>query len=267
MKASLPEEFWQWYRRKKGCSNSEFDYLLKYPRYTNTEAVVLGKTIILPDAASFLYMYNEIFIQEIYKFKTESKNPYIIDAGANIGLSTIYFKNNYPNSKIVAFEPDNTIFEFLKGNLEKFNFGEVSLINKGLWDDDCYLNFNSEGADAGAITSIDNRSINSQICVTSLRNFITSRVDFLKMDIEGAEYTVLNDIRDSLHFVDNIFVEYHSFIGVKQNLAMVLNILEDAGFRIYTSNPGNKGLLSPLMGYSSYNNMDFQLNIFGIRTA
>jgi FkbM family methyltransferase len=41
-------------------------------------------------------------------------SPYIIDAGANIGLSIIYFKKKYPNSKIVAFEPDKLIFNILK---------------------------------------------------------------------------------------------------------------------------------------------------------
>ena len=44
-----------------------------------------------------LKTYKEIFVEEIYKFETTKSHPVILDCGANIGISTIYFKTIYPN--------------------------------------------------------------------------------------------------------------------------------------------------------------------------
>lgn len=53
------------------------------------------------------------------------------------------------------------------------------------------------------------------------------------MDIEGAETEVLKDCENSLKNVNNIFIEYHSFIDKEQNLDLVLSILAKNGFRYF----------------------------------
>ena len=65
--------------------------------------------------------------------------------------------------------------------------------------------------------------------------------------------------------VDRIFVEYHSFVGQPQTLNIIVNILSNAKFRLYMSIPGDNSLKSPFLGLRNYNNMDFQLNIFGFK--
>ena len=69
-----------------------------------------GKILKIPDSASYLSSREEIFDQQIYRFNTSNSKPYIVDCGANIGLSIIYFKQLFPNAEIVAFEPDEKIF-------------------------------------------------------------------------------------------------------------------------------------------------------------
>ena len=59
------------------------------------------------DPKAFMYSVKELFIDEIYKFNPENNTPYIIDCGAYIGTSVLFFKDNYPDAKILAFEPDN----------------------------------------------------------------------------------------------------------------------------------------------------------------
>jgi FkbM family methyltransferase len=245
---------------------TEFHKLKQVPRYTKTSAVIDGYKLIIPDSASFLFMYDEIFREEIYKFKTKNQTPYIIDGGANIGLASIYFKKLYPNAEIVAFEPDTDIFTILKSNIKTFNFKGVKLINKGLWNTENYLSFKSEGADAGLLGEFDNTiSEDNQVEVTSLRPYLSKTVDFLKLDIEGAETVVLKDIAEDLDNVARIFVEYHSFVGQEQSLNEIIEILTKSKFRIYMSIPGNNAIKSPFMGLTNYNNMDFQLNIFGFK--
>ena len=103
------------------------------------------------------------------------------------------------------------------------------------------------------------------VLVESLKPYLQKHVDFLKLDIEGAETVVLKDIVEELKNVERIFVEYHSFVGQEQRLNEVIDILSSAKFRLYMSIPGDNSIKSPFMGLKTYNNMDFQLNIFGFK--
>ena len=55
-----------------------------------------------------------------YYFHTDKENPVIIDAGANIGDSMIYFKYLYPQATIYSFEPDVATFAYLSSILYLF---------------------------------------------------------------------------------------------------------------------------------------------------
>jgi len=68
-----------------------------------------------------------------------------------------------------------------------------------------------------------------------LRDLLDSPVDFLKIDIEGAEYAVLKDCRDRLQNVRNLFVEYHAAPDEPQRLNEMLSWFSEAGFRYYIS--------------------------------
>ncbi|MBW4360363.1 FkbM family methyltransferase [Flavobacterium taihuense] len=253
-------------RKLKVSQNEQEQSLANFPRYTKTTVMLKGCEITIPDSASFIFMSKEIFKEEIYRFKTSNKTPYIVDGGANIGLATIYLKLLYPDSDIVAFEPDPEIYRILDKNIKSFNFTNVKLLQKGLWNDNTTLSFKSEGADAGLISDLDKTiSASGTIEVVSLRPYLKKTVDFLKLDIEGAETVVLKDIEEDLGKVQRIFVEYHSFVGQSQSLNEIIEILTKAEFRLYMSIPGNNSLNSPLMGLGNYNNMDFQLNIFGYK--
>lgn len=238
----------------------------RLPRFTAGITNILGKPLKFSDSASFLFIYNEVFKKEIYKFRSTSQVPYIIDAGANIGLSVIYFKQLFPGAEIVAIEPDTFIFETLKCNIDSFQYENVELVNRALWDEDTILKFHSEGADAGRIaTSIDKGKL-IQVQAERLAKYLAerNRIDFLKMDIEGAEYKVLMDSKNYLNKVQNIFVEYHSFIGKDQDLPELLEILKGAGFRLNINTPGLVSA-SPFMKINASLGMDMQLNIYGYR--
>ncbi|MDR7372333.1 FkbM family methyltransferase [Flavobacterium aquidurense] len=262
----LSPEIIQLIKRKFRVSQNEQEKALaSFPRYTKTTVMLKDREITIPDSASFIFMNKEIFKDEIYRFKTSNKTPYIVDGGANIGLATIYLKLLYPDSNIIAFEPDPEIYMILEENIKTFNFTDVELLQKGIWNDNIILSFSSEGADGGLIADLDKSiaTTSKSIEVISLKPYLKKKVDFLKLDIEGAETIVLKDIEDDLIRVDRIFVEYHSFVGQPQTLNEIIDILIKAKFRLYMSIPGNNSLNSPLMGLGNYNNMDFQLNIFG----
>ncbi|KAK4099535.1 methyltransferase FkbM [Parathielavia hyrcaniae] len=63
------------------------------------------------------FIYKEIYEDHCYDMATLPPDPFIIDAGANIGLFSLYFKTKYPAARILAFEPAPQIFDLYRRNL------------------------------------------------------------------------------------------------------------------------------------------------------
>lgn len=248
------------YRRRCSILNS----LQKVPRYTHATTDLLGPELTLVDAPSIVPMYEEIFEHEIYRFRSCSENPLIIDCGANVGLSVLYFKRLYPLCRIIAFEPDVQIFRALKHNVESFGVTDVEAVNKAVWVEDGKINFYVEGSDAGSLINSTSATGNVLVDAVRLKSFLSKSVELLKMDIEGAETEVLQDCREELANVQNIFVEYHSFPDQPQALPLLLNILDGSGFRIHIQTPAVVSP-QPLNQRHTHNGMDMLLNVFGYR--
>ena len=243
----------------------EIERIKSIPRYIRSQTSLLGFPFWFNDSASFLFMYREIFEKEIYHFTTDSANPYIIDCGSNIGLSIIYFKKLFPQSVLVGFEPDPEAFATLLENVRLSGLEGIELKNKGVWNCETFLDFSPDGSDGGRIALNQDGHHTLRIETVRLKDFLQEKpVDLLKMDIEGAELTVLNDCREELHHVKRVFIEYHSFTGEPQDLDSILQILKDAGFRYILTNPGLTSE-NPFDKVITDAGMDMQFNIYGIR--
>jgi len=236
--------------------------LSKTSRYYSTVIDLFGSKFELVDSESFLYTYVELFENPIYKFSSsKNKSSLILDCGANIGLSIIYFKRLYPDSRIIAFEPDPNIFNVLRGNVESFK--DVELINKAVWTSETTLEFMAEGSDGGRLVNIEQNAKKYQVSTVRLRDYLKEPIDMLKIDVEGAEIALLKDCVNSLHNVKNLFVEYHSFINGKQELNELSDILTNAGFRLYIQSTNSSP--QPFRERKVYLGMDLLLNIFAFR--
>lgn len=233
-------------------------------RYEKATVSISGLKFKIPDAKSFIWQYHEIFGNESYKFKTEVSQPIIYDCGSNVGTSVLYLKQLYPSSIIHAFEPDPSVFEFLQSNIENNKMDGVVLHKAAAWTEDTTLQFSSEGADAGKVGAQNTNAISVQ--AINLKSLLEKeqRVDFLKIDIEGAEYEVLEHCQDALSKVQNIFVECHSYNASSQKIASVLSILNKQGFRYYIHNESIRK--SPFINRKKEQQMDMQLNIFAYRS-
>jgi FkbM family methyltransferase len=226
---------------------------------------LIGQPFVFVDSASFCGMYNAIFINEIYKFISNSTSPYIVDCGANVGVSVLYFKKLFPKSRLIAFEADPKIFSVLKKNITSFQLDDIQLYNKAVSKASGVVRFFSEGADGGRVLNEgSDRKEALDIDSISLKQFLDEKVDFLKIDIEGSEYEVLLDCSDKLQNVERIFIEYHSFIGEKQRLGEILNILTENGFR-YVLQQDNVFNENPFWEKSEFHGSDNQLNIYAYK--
>jgi FkbM family methyltransferase len=217
----------------KESVSEELHRLTKLPRFTAGYVNIFSKPFKFHDAPSFLATYKELFQDELYKFHPKVQNGGIIlDCGANMGLSVLYFGLNYPDHKIIAFEPEEAIFKVLEENVKTFDLKNVTIYQKAVWTKPETLTFHSDGGMGGRVNNKYEKTNNPvyQVETVVLRDYINDKVDFLKIDIEGAEVEVLNHCQDKLAQVKHLFFEYHNNINKPQSLHQLLGMVQDEGF-------------------------------------
>ncbi|MBW1789097.1 MAG: FkbM family methyltransferase [Deltaproteobacteria bacterium] len=149
----------------------------------------------------------------------------------------MYFKAIYPNATILAFEPDKDAFVCLEENikanqLDNIQIRKMVLSNR---EDTLYLYYDTEEPGSLLMSTIRERLPKKKQAVEGalLSNFIERDVDFLKMDVEGSEQGILEDLSRSgkLARIKNMAIEYHHHIVPdKDTLSRMLHLLEGAGF-------------------------------------
>lgn len=245
--------------KEKILKHQTDDTTLKYHLYKNKYKVAFR------DAPTFLVSIEELFINEFYKFRTTKERPKIIDCGSYIGTSILYFKVNYPNAVVTGFEPDSSNYSILKQNIDSWNFPDTKVINAAIWTNNGDISFNSAGNMSSRIEAdgngLDNG--NSVRCVR-LNDLLNEEIDFLKVDIEGAELPVLRDCSDNLKNVKNLFVEYHGKYDEMFKLNEILEILLQNNFKYYIKE-GNTVYSKPFWDKEKIGDYDMLLNIFAFR--
>lgn len=248
-------------RNEFGLRGLIVPYLWMLRRSNPRELRLRGHSIRISDPFWVVNDFEEIFWREIYHFPTSAKTPLILDCGANVGLSVIYFKLLYPQSRVIAFEPDEQIYALLHRNVAEFALENVELVNKAVWKEDATLEFAADGGVGGRVVTGHPSSV--KVPAIRLRPFLEHPVDLLKLDIEGAETVVLEDCRDLLKNVSKLFIEFHGDSHSPQNLQRVLTILNEAGFRYYIKEAVDEP--RPLDYQWRWKRFDVQLNIFAGR--
>ena len=136
------------------------------------------------------------------------------DIGAHIGnfSSKMYEKFE---CNIYAFEPLEENFKILKQNLN--NHKKIKCYQIALLNFDGYSNISSLGASA-SLFDRNEGSTNKEVIVKSFGTFIREEnlnfIDFVKMNIEGSEYDLLNDIIDSgnISKIQHLQIQFHNFV-------------------------------------------------------
>ena len=228
-------------------------------RYQGHEIKVSGLKLQVPDALSFIWQYKEIFVDQSYKFNNTKSKPVIVDCGSNIGLSALYYNIEYPNAEIHCIEADPEIANILTDNLAKNNC-KANVIAKAAWVHNNGVSFSSEGSDSGSVGQGDVH-IDSLDLAEYLSKF--DEIDFLKIDIEGAENTVIPHCSEVLKKVNTLFLEYHGTYAEEQKLSTLLEILKTAGFHYFIKTENKRK--SPFVNQHENRMYDLQLNIYAYR--
>jgi FkbM family methyltransferase len=183
---------------------------------------------------------DEILVRREYHFKSASKSPTVIDAGANIGLATYYAKRMCGAGKVIAFEPNPDTFKIISRNAKAAGWPNVELHQAAVSTDNGEASFSlMPGAPlASSLSPRDTKTQSPQVRVPTmdLRAFLKEPIGLLKMDIEGAEADVLEACEGHLEQVENLFVEVHPIAGQCPSLLFrTLGVIERAGFMAHVS--------------------------------
>lgn len=168
--------------------------------------------IHLRRSTSDIDVFNQVFLVQEYKWPMPQTPGFIVDCGANIGLTSIYFARNYPHAQIIAVEPEETNFEVLKRNARGYT--TIECVQSGIWNKDTFLKVEDPSAEKWEFTFRETdqaAGATPALCIgTILKRYNRKEIDILKIDIEGSEREVFSsNFEDWLPHTKTIMIELH----------------------------------------------------------
>jgi FkbM family methyltransferase len=175
---------------------------------------MIGRHAYVRSHTTDLKCLEKVFIHNEYQSPFELSPRLIVDAGANIGMATLYFAHRYPDAQIVAIEPEPSNFEILRRNCA--DLSNVTLIKGALWPVNCPLEIEDLAGEAWTfrVRELSSRSNNAAVLAITISDILNrvdaQRIDFLKIDIEGAELQLFaNGAEQWIDLVETIAIELH----------------------------------------------------------
>jgi FkbM family methyltransferase len=201
------------------------------------------RTIRLRTNSSDIETYNQVLIQQDYDFsqfpyapqfgsgpptvEAETQRITIVDCGANVGCSVMWFATRFPDAEIVAIEPDSANFELLNQNVAGLH--NVRTVRAALWCSETRVVISNPDAEpwlfrTEAVTG--NTGQNSPLIDTVTMDSLladtpSSTRIVVKMDIEGAEREVFSKNTSWLRCVDVLIIELHDWMFPGQDCGRI----------------------------------------------
>lgn len=210
-------EWLNWIRIYKLKTGTKiFGNLLKRKNgYFQVNASMFEAPVYLRDNASDVFIFKQVFYEKQYDLYDREMPAAlaIIDAGANIGMASVYFSLKFPHAKVVAIEPEKCNFEVLVKNTSHYK--NIKPMNNALWDKNELLHIsNPSSLAAGFIVEGTKEEKSEVLQGVTLGKIMEENhwegIDILKMDIEGAEREVFSaDDLEWLKKVKLLIVETH----------------------------------------------------------
>ncbi|MES3012299.1 MAG: FkbM family methyltransferase [Pseudomonadota bacterium] len=167
---------------------------------------------------SDLSVFYQIFVEREYACLDDVQDVrFIIDCGANVGYSSAYLLNRFPQARLIAIEPDADNYRMLEINLAPYR-DRCTLIQAGVWSRSTGLVVSpvrQGSADEWGITvreclpgetaMVDAVDLGSLLAASG-----ESRISILKIDIEGSEREVFaSNVGGWIDRFDNLVIELH----------------------------------------------------------
>lgn len=202
----------------KGLTLALLGKIFRHTFYLRMRHPLMRLPCVVRCPSSDVPTYEQVFLKHEYDCQLRRSPQVIIDAGANIGLASIYFATRFPEARIIAIEPEDGNLEVLRLNTREYL--NVTVFPGALWgrDEQLHVVDNSYGNWGFMTSSVGDpqskaASIAQETCGITvpslLKKYGIQRVDIFKIDIEGAEKELFEDCAAWIEQVDALIVELH----------------------------------------------------------
>jgi FkbM family methyltransferase len=196
----------------------------------------------LPNTGFIFFNLNEFFVQRKFDFLDIKKGGLVVDVGANFGLFSRYCLERGAG-EVLAVEPNSEAFLYLQKNIKQ---EEGRMLCKVIHNHDGEIEFHeSENSlvsglykDRNDMAAHGNLTTKKIECLT-LDSLLKDEeeIDLLKMDVEGAEYEILEACSDeTLNKCSKVYLEFHDGINNRGRLEKIKQKFLDLGFKVAGKN-------------------------------
>ncbi len=157
----------------------------------------------------------EVFLYDEYgcikQLLAGCPRPTVLDIGAHIGSFALYLLAHYPNAKVISFEPTADTQKILQRNKALNPIADWQIIHAAVWknNEDVFIQ-HSESSVGNRIADTDGERTRGISPQEILNSFVPDQIDFIKMDIEGAEAQVIPASEPLLERARYLMIEIHN---------------------------------------------------------
>jgi FkbM family methyltransferase len=174
---------------RQGLGNSLYLYFRRSGRTTLTPRGHKSPFTLRANTAD-VAAFQQVFVHREYDHQmlTRIDPAQIIDAGAHIGGASVFFATRFPEARIIAIEPDAANFQLLVQNTKYYK--NVVPVHAALWSEDALVGLSNPRGLTWSVrvnAGHETPEVRGMTVLTLLKEFNISRIDILKMDIEGTE--------------------------------------------------------------------------------
>jgi FkbM family methyltransferase len=182
--------------------------LLHRPIEIQTFAPGIEHPIHLRVGTSDVSLFRDILLNKEYEWELRAAPRVIVDAGANVGLSSIFYANRYPEARIICVEPEPSNAMMLRKNMAYYPNSVV--VESALWKANEPISVVDPGLGEWGFRTVSGLSNVRAITVDRLMHQCrVDYIDLLKVDIEGAEVELFADPSCWIGRVGAIVIEPH----------------------------------------------------------
>ena len=230
----------------------------RFGKKTGSVHVRLGRFIIhAPAHAVASQLIKEKFVDQEYHFAASIKSPVIIDCGANICISALYFRSLFPDAVIHCFEPYSKALYFLRRNIEENKLNNVFIHENALSNVDRAMTLHVADSVINASLEATNRNaLTEEVRATRLSGFLQrfENIELVKIDVEGAEIDILSDLEhhETLQSgkIRQFIIEFHRSMHGADRLEQFIALLKRHRYQVTSKILFPKNTGSDIMIYA-----------------
>jgi len=218
----MPEgiiEKFKFYYRLFGYRAVPFVVLTRFRKQPTEVAITppgIRHPVHLRLKSSDVGVYKQIFFDHEYALALRKDPAVIVDAGANVGFASVFFATTYPQAKVLAIEPEAANFALLQRNVAPYP--AVVPIRAALWNGNAAIDLVDPGDGPWGFRTFHGSApapyptlekVPGMTVEAIMQNYGIAYIDILKVDIEGSEKEVFENVAPWIDRVGVVMIELH----------------------------------------------------------